>query len=134
MERRDKKKTRTLFSLSPPEKVDEDRVDRPPHRPERRIHVLFHLLVLRGDGRQVQADRDDGVQDQGHFAVFVDKGQGVGDVVIAEVDDGGADPRPEGGLRGLQELGHGAADARGGLDLLLFFLRGKKERVGDRKR
>lgn len=100
-----------------PEKVDQNSIDRPAHRPERRLHVLPHPRVLGRDERQVEADRDHRVQNQRDLAVLVDEREGVRDVVVSQVHDRGADPRAEAGLRGLEELGHGPADARGRLDL-----------------
>ena len=61
--------------------------------------------------------------------LLVDKVEGVGDVVVAQVHDRRADPRAERGLRRLEQLGHRPADARGRLDLLCG-----EERERERKR
>ena len=75
-----------------------------------RVDVLKHGAVFRGNLGEFIEDEDDGVEDARHLRVLVDEHEGVGDVVIAKVDNAAPDPATQFPLTPSNNRAHSSAD------------------------
>src|SRR3989338_2250427 len=117
-----------------PEKVAEDHELGSLGATKGLLEVTVDEGVCRAEGVDGVEDLDDGGEDAGHLGVLVDEDEGVGDVAVAEMDDGEADPAasvPGADLHldAAEDLGHDLGDAGGGLDAVEA-LTGVAEAVG----